>query len=60
VSTPELCPAILYDRPEERVVCIHEPHVPGAVGLVCWRCLEIMLRRAADREACEREWEEDK
>jgi hypothetical protein len=60
VSTPELCPAILYDRPEERVICIHPPHVPGAFGFVCRWCLEAMLRGAADREAVRQEWEVEK
>jgi hypothetical protein len=57
VSTPKLCPAILHDCPEERVICIHAPHVPGAFGFVCRGCWEAMLKGAADREAVRREWE---
>jgi hypothetical protein len=57
MTTTELCPALLHDRPEERVICIQAPHVPGAWGLICRRCLEVMLRRANDREAIAQEWE---
>ncbi len=57
MSAPELCPALLHDRPEARVVCIHAPHVPGAFAFICWRCLEAMLKGAADREALRQEWE---
>jgi hypothetical protein len=60
VSTPELCPALLYDSPEERVVCVHEPHIPGAWGLGCRSCWAAMLRKVADQEAIAQEWEEDK
>ncbi len=57
MTTPERCPAVLHDRPEERVVCIQADHVPGAFSFICWGCLEVMARRAADREAVHQEWE---
>lgn len=56
MSAPELCPAHRYDRPEdpeERVVCVREPHVPNAWGFICHRCWETMANKAAIRE----EWE---
>ncbi len=57
MSARDLCPALLHDRPEERVVCIHAPQIPGAFTLLCWRCLEAMLKGADDREAVRQEWE---
>jgi hypothetical protein len=62
MNAPDLCPAILYDRPEERVICVDAPEAPppGAFGFVCRCCFEAMLRGAADREAVRQEWEEDK
>ena len=60
MNTPKLCPALLLDSPEERVICFLAPHIPGAWGLVCRRCWEIMLRREGDRRAIAQEWEEDK
>ena len=60
MTARELCPALLHDRPEERVICFLAPHVPGAFGFVCRCCLEAMLKGAADREAVRQEWEKDK
>jgi hypothetical protein len=60
VTAGDLCPAVLYDREEERVVCVQAPHILGAWSFICRRCLEIMLRQAADQEAERQEWEEDK
>jgi hypothetical protein len=57
MSSPDLCPAILHGRPEERVICIHAPQAPppGAFGFICRRCFEAMLKGADDREAIRRE-----
>jgi hypothetical protein len=60
VTAPELCPAILHDRPEdgERVICLPDRvHILGAWSFVCWRCLEAMLKGRADRESVRQEWE---
>jgi hypothetical protein len=61
MSAANLCPARRYDDPEgpaeERVICIHAPHVPGAFGFVCRGCWEAMLKGAADREGVRQEWE---
>jgi hypothetical protein len=53
MSAPEVCPAHRYDREEERVICVREPHVPGAWGFICRECWEAMLNAKARRE----EWE---
>ncbi len=63
MNAPEFCPA--RPRAEEdggTVICDfgterETPQAPGTWGFSCWGCLEIMLRRAADREACEQEWD---
>jgi hypothetical protein len=57
VSAGELCPALLHDREEDRVICVREPSIPGAWCFICWRCLEAMLKGATDREAVRQEWE---
>jgi hypothetical protein len=59
MTAPNLCPALLLDSPEERVICFLAPHIPGAWGLVCRRCWAAMLKGEADREAVRQEWEED-
>ena len=60
MSAGQLCPAILHDRAEDRVICARElAHVPGAWTFICWRCLEAMLKEADDRQAVRREWEID-
>jgi len=55
----DVCPAARHDKPEERVVCVLDPAPApaGAFTLLCWRCLETMLKRADDREAVRQEWE---
>jgi hypothetical protein len=56
MSAPELCPARRHDRPEdpeERVVCLLEPHIPNSWGFICSGCWEAMLDAQARRE----EWE---
>jgi hypothetical protein len=53
MNAPELCPALLYDRAEERVICFRAESVPGAWGFVCLSCWEAMLDGKARRE----EWE---
>jgi hypothetical protein len=56
MSAPERCPARHYDRPEdpeERYVCLLEPHIPNAWGFICSSCWEAML----DGAACRQEWE---
>jgi hypothetical protein len=59
MNAPELCPA--RHRAEEEgghVLCDSAAERPPAqMGFICWRCLEIMLRRAKDREAQRQEWE---
>ena len=55
MSVPELCPAHHHDRPEERVICMLEEHIPGAWGFICRDCWEAMLNAKARRE----EWEVD-
>jgi hypothetical protein len=58
VSTPKLCPA--RHRAEEeggQVICDGSTTERGGWGFVCRRCLEVMLRRAGDREAQRAEWE---
>ena len=60
MTDAKLCPAHRHDRPEERVVCVWDPALAslrGAFCFICWSCLEVMLRRAADREAVRQEWE---
>ena len=59
MSAGGLCPALRHDRPEEQVVCVHAAQAPppGAFSFICWRCLEAMLKGAADREAVRQEWE---
>ena len=60
MSAPELCPAHRYDDPEdpeERVICLLEPHVPNSWGFICHRCWETMANAKARREECEvEEW----
>jgi hypothetical protein len=53
MSAPELCPAHRYDCEDERVLCLWEPHMPGAWGFICSGCWEAMLNAKARRE----EWE---
>ena len=53
MSAPELCPAHRHDRPEERVICLREEHIPGAWTFICrdcWGALE-------DARARRKEWE---
>jgi hypothetical protein len=58
VSAPELCPALRLARQESgQVICDGSTTERGAWSFVCWRCLEVMLRRAKDREAQRQEWE---
>ena len=46
LTKAELCPALLHDRDEERVVCVRVPdHPPGAFGFTCWSCLEAIVGR---------------
>ncbi len=59
MSAPELCPALLHDSEEERVICCLEPSIPGAWGFICRDCLEAMLDGADNREAVRQEWEVD-
>ncbi len=49
----ELCPSVLHDREEERVVCLREESIPGAWVFICCSCWEAML----DGKACREEWE---
>jgi hypothetical protein len=54
----ELCPAHRHDRPEdpeERVVCLLEPHIPNAWGFICRECWEAL----EDARARRKEWELD-
>jgi hypothetical protein len=60
MSAGDLCPAVLYDREEERVVCVLDSaraSIPGAWSFICQRCFETMLERGDDREAVRQEWE---
>jgi hypothetical protein len=53
MSAPALCPAILHDREDERVICMLGEHVPGAWGFICSGCWEALEDARARRE----EWE---
>ncbi len=40
MNVPELCPALLHDSEERRVICFREKSVPGAWVFVCLRATE--------------------
>jgi hypothetical protein len=56
MSAPELCPAILHNSEEERVICMLQEPIPNSWGFICSGCWEAMLDRKAAREEWELDW----